>query len=385
MNILIVTGIFPPDHGGPASYVPYIANALIEMSHNVTVITLSEKIKCEKTYNFSLERIERNVFWPLRVIKTIFRIYRAAKKADVVYLNGLVLEGILACKFLSNKPVVIKVVGDLIWEKARNKGETSLSLDQFQYSKLPMNLWLLRALQSFYMRFADYLIVPSNYLGNLVKFWGVKSDRILLVYNAVKSQPLSFQSSITKKFDLVTVARLVPWKGVAELMEIAGELGLSLLIVGDGPLRTKLEATAFENKWNVVFMGNIPQSQVPDSIRLAKLFVLNSSYEGLPHIILEAKLTNTAVLATSAGGTVETINHDDDGWLIPVGDKGQLRDSIKKIMADQKKLAEIALNGQKQVSRDFNSESQIEKTINVLSLAIQKYKNKTVKSLWGSK
>jgi len=385
LNILVVTGIFPPDHGGPASYVPYIANALIERSHDVNIITLSEKLKCEKTYNFSLERIERNIFWPLRVIKTIFRIYLAAKKADVVYLNGLVLEGILACKFLSNKPVVIKVVGDLIWEKARNKGKTSLSLDQFQQSKLPIKLSLLRALQSFYMRFADYLIVPSNYLGNLVKFWGVKSDRIFLVYNAVKSQPVSLQSSTTKKFDLVTVARLVPWKGVAELMEIAGELGLSLLIVGDGPLRKELEATASENKWNVVFMGNIPQSNVPDSIRLAKLFVLNSSYEGLPHIVLEAKLTNTAVLATSAGGTVETINHDYDGWLIPVGDKEQLRDSIKKIMANDKKLAEIALNGQKQVSRDFNPENQIEKTINILCLAIQKYKNKTVKSLWDSK
>ncbi len=385
MNILIVTGIFPPDHGGPASYVPYIANALIERSHDVAVITLSQELKCEKTYNFSLERIERKIFWPLRVIKTIFRIYVAAKKADVVYLNGLVLEGILACKFLSNKPVVVKVVGDLIWEKARNQGKTSLSLDQFQQSKLPINLSLLRALQSFYMGFADYLIVPSNYLGNLVKFWGVKSDRILLVYNAVKSQHVSLKSTTTKKFDLVTVARLVPWKGVAELMEIAGELGLSLLIVGDGPLRKELEATASENKWNVFFMGNIPQAHVPDSIRLAKLFVLNSSYEGLPHIVLEAKLTNTPVLATSAGGTVETINHDDDGWLTPVGDKEQLRDSIKKIMADQKKLAEIALNGQKQVSRDFNSENQIEKTINILSLAVQKYKNKTVKNLLDSK
>ncbi len=385
MNILIVTGIFPPDHGGPASYVPYIANALIERSHDVTVITLSEKLKCKITYNFSLERIERNIFWPLRVIKTIFRVYVAAKKADVVYLNGLVLEGILACKFLSNKPVVIKVVGDLIWEKARNKGKTSLSLDQFQQSKLPMNLSLLRALQSFYMRFADYLIVPSNYLGNLVKFWGVKSDRILLVYNAVKSQPVSLKSSTTKKFDLVTVARLVPWKGVAELMEIAGELGLSLLVVGDGPMRGELEEIVSKTKAEVVFMGNIPKSQVPQAIMQAKLFVLNSSYEGLPHIVLEAKLTRTPVMATNAGGTRETINHNFDGWLVSVGDKTELKMSISKVISNQKLIDKIALNGFKQVSRDFSSETQISKTIDILRLAINnpKYKslNKSVDSI----
>lgn len=382
MKVLIVTGIFPPDHGGPASYVPYIAQALTERSHDVDVITLSDNISSQKDYIFSVKRIKRSNFWPLRALKTIFRIYRASKKADVVYLNGLVLEGMVACKFLCNKPVVVKVVGDLIWEKATNKGKTSLDLDKFQQSKLPISLSFFRWLQSFYMRFADFIIVPSNYLANLVKFWDVNPERICLVYNAVKHQPTSLKA-ISKKYDLVTVARLVPWKGVAKLMEVAGELGLSLLVVGDGPLRKDLEQSALKNKWKVTFMGNIPQSSVPNAIKLAKLFVLNSSYEGLPHILLEAKLTKTAVLATNAGGTAETINHGINGWLVPVGDKNKLRDSIKEILADEKKLIEIAKQGYKQVSIDFNQEVQIEKTINILSMAAQNQKNLASKNCGG--
>lgn len=379
MKVLIVTGIFPPDHGGPASYVPYIAQALTERSHDVAIITLSDNIASPKAYSFPVERIKRSGFWPLRAVKSIFRICRAAQKADVVYLNGLVLEGIVACKFLCNKPVVVKVVGDLIWEKAINQGKTSLDLDKFQQSKLPLNLSFLRWLQSFYMRFADFIIVPSNYLGNLVKFWDVKPERVCLVYNAVRHQPTSLKS-VSKEYDLVTVARLVPWKGVAELMEVAGELDLSLLVVGDGPLRKELEQAAVKNKWKVAFMGNIPQVKVPDAIKLAKLFVLNSSYEGLPHIVLEAKLTNTAVLATNAGGTSETINHGSNGWLVPVGDKTKLKKTIKEIIADEKRLFEIALNGYKQVSSDFDPEVQIEKTINTLSLAVQNSKNEAPKS-----
>jgi glycosyltransferase involved in cell wall biosynthesis len=384
LNILIVTGIFPPDHGGPASYVPYIAQALIDESHDVKVITLSDSIEPQETYAFQLKRIRRKGLWFLRAIRTIFSIYKAAKKADVVYLNGLVLEGVVACKFLSNKPVVVKVVGDLIWEKARNGGKTTLTLDEFQKDKLPFNLSFLRWLQSFYMRRADYIIVPSDYLRNLVKFWAVNPERICLVYNAVKLQNLDLESA-PKQFDLVTVARLVPWKGVADLIEVAGELGLRLLVVGDGPMRSELEEIASKTKTEVVFMGNIPKSQVPQAIRQAKLFVLNSSYEGLPHIVLEAKLTRTPVMATNAGGTRETINHNFDGWLVSVGDKTELKMSISKVISDQKLIDKIALNGLKQVSRDFSSETQISKTIDILRLAINnpKYKsvNKSVDSI----
>jgi len=48
MKILIVTGVFPPDIGGPATYVPQVASALHDKGHKVTVVTLSDKVSSEE-------------------------------------------------------------------------------------------------------------------------------------------------------------------------------------------------------------------------------------------------------------------------------------------------------------------------------------------------
>ena len=69
MNILIITGIFPPDIGGPASYVAAVADALARQGHQLSVITLSDGIQPaeDAVYPFQVLRIRR----------TLPRIWRA--------------------------------------------------------------------------------------------------------------------------------------------------------------------------------------------------------------------------------------------------------------------------------------------------------------------
>ncbi len=63
MKILIVTGIFPPDIGGPASYVPSIAEALKERGHSLQIITLSDSVcQHDDIYSFPVVRIPRSSF-----------------------------------------------------------------------------------------------------------------------------------------------------------------------------------------------------------------------------------------------------------------------------------------------------------------------------------
>lgn len=368
MKVLIVTGIYPPDHGGPARYVPYLAQELMENEIEVVgVVTLSDQIFSIDNLAFPIKRIIRNSPKPLRMIKTILTIYKMSKDADVVYLNGLVLEGIIACKLFSRKPVVIKVVGDLVWEKYRNSVENNLSLSIVEFQNEPLTFYwtCLRKLQSLYTQLADEIIVPSNFLGKIVKQWGVNSENIHVIYNAIKLPVEEPSSDFFPEYDLVTVARLVPWKGVFELIMICHHLGLSLLVVGDGPIRSELEYRAKKMKVNVIFAGNVPQEEVANNIRKAKLFVLNSSYEGLPHIVLEAKLSKVPVLATSAGGTAETINHNIDGWLVPVGDTLSFRNAISLILNSSNLRGRLARAGYKQVVKNFNPEIQIHQTISV--------------------
>ena len=132
MNILMITGIYPPDIGGPASYVPSIARALAERGHNLSVITLSDSIRHDdSTQPFSVTRVLRSLPRPWRFIKTCITIIQHGKLSDVLFVHGLALESVTANYFL-RKPMVQKVVGDLVWERSRTFGLTVDRIDEFQ-------------------------------------------------------------------------------------------------------------------------------------------------------------------------------------------------------------------------------------------------------------
>ncbi len=356
MKVLFVTGIFPPDHGGPASYVPAIAAELRKRSHEiVAIVTLSDRLDGDDGgYGFPIVRLHRSLPRPLRVIQTVWAIIRRARRADIVYLNGLVLEGIIATRLLGRVRTVVKVVGDLIWEKARNSAATTLDLDAFQSAPLSMRWRFMRWLQGCYTARADAIIVPSEYLKAIVRGWGVDPEKIRVIRNAVPLPPPPSSTTAAPRYDLITVTRLVPWKGVAELIEVASAGGWSLRIVGDGPLMPELTKRAAELNANVSFAGHVAAERVCDEIRDARLFVLNSSYEGLPHIVLEAKAAGVPVIATAAGGTPEIMNHDVDGWTIPVGDRAALTGAIRHLLSHESERERLKTMGRRQVEMKYS-------------------------------
>ena len=352
MKILIVTGIFPPDHGGPASHVPAIASALAHKHQIVALVTLSDDEHPDGAFPFPLVRIPRHQPRSIRLLTTIATIRRLTRQADVVYLNGLLLEGISACKVFARRPVVMKVVGDLIWERARNQRVTSDSFESFQARRYSLKWEILKHLQCRCIRAADRVIVPSRYLARIVRGWGVPVERIAIVYNGVQT-PAACETE--PRFDLVTVARLVDWKGVGELILLAAVNGWSLKIVGDGPLRRPLEAMARDSgaAARIHFVGRVPAGDVVQHIRSARLFVLNSSYEGLPHVVLEAKAAGVAVVASAAGGTPETISDGVDGMLFGVNDGAALKQVVRRLLDDGVTRRRIAEAGMRQVHRGF--------------------------------
>ena len=89
MNILITVGIFPPDIGGPASFVPKISDFLIENGHNVKIICLSEVGNIHTEDNLDVIRIKRSNNLPIRWIKTIYQIVKNGRRSDLIFVNGL--------------------------------------------------------------------------------------------------------------------------------------------------------------------------------------------------------------------------------------------------------------------------------------------------------
>lgn len=141
-------------------------------------------------------------------------------------------------------------------------------------------------------------------------------------------------------FVVATVARLVPQKGVADLIRAfarvfgtaeAAENRALLLVVGDGEQRIELERLAAE--WmpgRVVFTGHVsgPMSSV---YAAADVVALASYHEGIPALYLEAGFLGIPSIGTNVGGTSEAILADKSGILIPPGDGNRLAEALGRL------------------------------------------------------
>jgi glycosyltransferase involved in cell wall biosynthesis len=384
MHLLITTDIFPPDIGGPASYVPLIAGELSLRGHTVLVLTYSRVPPQEddKNWPFALRRIPLGIPRPLRLLRAVAEIWRLGWRAEVIYVNGLLVEVALANLPLG-RPVVAKVVGDIAWERARHRGWASDDIETFQARQYGWQVELRRRLRDWALRRADRVIVPSAYLRGLVGRWHIPEERIVVIYNAFQPlDPRGFQNSaglrpasipLSTRYRIITVCRLTPWKGVDGLIEaLAGLPDVGLVIVGEGPEREALEQLAEKRgvAGRVHFAGSLPRQQVAGYLQACNLFVLNSTYEGFPHAVLEAMAAGVPVVAADAGGTGEVVEDGVTGRLVPPQDTTALRQAITELMADRELRQRLAQAARERLSQ-FNLQRMVEQTEQELLAARQ--------------
>lgn len=305
MRVFIATGVYPPESGGPATYAKLVEERLPALGFVVTVLPF---------------RTVRHLPKFLRHIAYFFKCWRLARKADIVYALDTVSVGLpaaLAAKVLGKK-FVVRVPGDYAWEQARQRFGVSDELDVFQKKSYGLRVWFLRAIQRFVVRRACVVVVPSKYMQTIVTGWGVKNSSV--IYSSIDlaaAYELPFDYAQGKPrpegFLVVSSGRRVPWKNF------------------DGIER----AVAGEKGWHFFLAENLPRAQALGWVKAADVFVLNSTYEGLSHALVEAMALGTPIVATAVGGNPELIEDRVDGLLVPTGDDEALYAAIKKVEADK--------------------------------------------------
>ena len=312
-TICVTSGIYPPETGGPAKFVETFMRW--GQQHNIQVDCVSLSDGREKTFHESGSRItliSRDQPLIRRYLRTTISLIQMMLQNRIIVANGLFLE-VLFAYLLTRKQYICKVPGDIVWERARNSKLTNLDINAFQNAKLNLRYSIFRYLFSKSLKCASKVIVPSSHLKSLCVNWGVKPERIVVIFNSVNTNkfiPLSEKSI----FDVVVVNRLVAWKHVDEVIDVCHELDLSLLVVGDGPERNNLEAAA--GKFGkVTFVGERSQEEIPRIINQARCYVLNSSFEATSYSLLEARSAGLFCIANAGTGSEEVIKHMIDGVL----------------------------------------------------------------------
>src|SRR2546423_7487665 len=129
MRVVIVTGIFPPDIGGPATHAADVAGQLRRRGHQVTVLTLTDEPG--QPAPADLVRYPRRWPWPRRALAVAAWLFKHGDDYDVAYATGMGEAAVLGGR-LAGRPVILKIVGDPAWERGVRQGKTSTSFDDFQ-------------------------------------------------------------------------------------------------------------------------------------------------------------------------------------------------------------------------------------------------------------
>ncbi|MCE9643680.1 glycosyltransferase family 4 protein [Candidatus Parcubacteria bacterium] len=367
MRVLIATGLFPPDIGGPATYSAMLLRELPKRGIAVSVA--------------SFGRVRH--FPPvIRHIIYFIHLLAAGFSADVIYAQDTMSVGwpaYVANLFL-RKRFFVRVPGDHVWEQGVQRFKVTETLDAFPVFSWKWNPYLifLRKLQFRVVRAAHRVIVPSEYLKRIVETWGVPSSRIAVIYNSYAlPSGIEEKAALRERLGLegtiiVSVGRLVPWKGFATLTELVPALerffpDVRLLIIGDGPERRaldkKIRSAHLGDK--VSLLGRLPQPVVFNYVRAADLFMLNTSYEGFSHQLVEVMAMETPILTTNVGGNPELITHRESGLLVPYDDRTALLEGAKEVLKDHDLAGKLARNAKERLSA-FDESELVERLVSEL-------------------
>jgi glycosyltransferase involved in cell wall biosynthesis len=369
VRILLTTGIFPPDIGGPATYVPLAAAGLARLGHRTRVLTTREGTDGSPSrFPFEVQSVERNSPLVRRTLAFARSTARLAQGADVVFANGMHLESLLGA-IAARRPIVLKIVGDPAWERSVRLGWTTQSFEGFQEAGSDARAGVLKAQRRLVARCARHVIVPSRYLARVVEGWGVPEGRISVIYNAVAAPSSSPAAvGVSRALRVVTVGRLVPWKGIDLLIRAVSQVeDVRLTVVGDGPEEPTLRELArrCDVAERVSFAGRIPQDELRMLLRAHDVFALASAYEGLPHVLLEAMGEGLPVVATTAGGIPEVVVPGETGLLIQPT-VTSAANALSWLQQDRELVAQIGRRARRHIEDRFTIEAMLRGTEHVL-------------------
>lgn len=383
LNLLLFTGIFPPDMGGPATYVRRLAEELAQRGHCVKVAAYGRGNGGHHPFP---------VVWldgggiVSRAWRGIIYLLKNAKKFDLIYTHGGPFDTGLPCflmKWFLRVPVVTKVTGDVAWEIARRKGWTDDSIDLFQEKKYgEWRIRFFRWLDRKVVLSARYVVVPSFYLKKMVAGWGVDEKKIKVIYNSPEtfSEISETKEALRDKLGLrgdilLSIGRLTPWKGFPALIGLMPRLlkanpNFTLVIVGSGPdeqkIKKQIESLNLGDR--VLFRRKVSHQRIGEYLKAADMFVLNTGYEGLPHLVLEAFYWGVPVVTTTSGGNTEVVEDGRNGLLVGFNDTEGFFKAIIKVWQDNNLAQRLSAQARKDLDK-FSFQKMYSQTERFLSSA----------------
>jgi glycosyltransferase involved in cell wall biosynthesis len=348
MRLTFLTGIWPPDIGGPATHGPEFASFLTSRGHEVVVVTMGDVEPSVRPCEVVVVR--RSAPFAVRYSRVALLAARRARHADVLYATATYAAAAVAAA-AARRPLVVKLVSDPAFERARRYGLFDGSLEEFQLHA-GGRVGALKRARTQALRRAHTIVVPSAYLGAIAAGWGLGSVPVIVLHNPAPTVEAGTAHPTAGAF--VFVGRLTRQKDIGVAIDaVAAVPDARLAIVGDGPDRARLEAHAAAGVGGdrITFHGALPRAEALAVLAGADACVISSAWENFPHAAVEALAAGVPVVATAVGGVPEIVRDGENGLLVKPGSSTALATALFRLIDDRPLRAALAGHARQSVEQ----------------------------------
>jgi glycosyltransferase involved in cell wall biosynthesis len=220
----------------------------------------------------------------------------------------------------------------------------------------------------------ERIITNSNGVMEFYVGHGLPTDKFVVIPNGIALEPIPNSVSreeLLQELDLPPSARLLgavgrlwPQKRVKDLIWAADLLKTTrddahLLIIGDGPQRSRLERYRDQSLIieRVHFLGE--RDDVPRLMQHFDVLWLASEYEGQSNAVLEAMASGIPVIATDIPGNRDLVVDDMTGYLVPLGDRFEFTRRTHWLLDDESLRRRLGAAGRQRVLTEFTVEQMV--------------------------
>ncbi len=329
MKVVLATGIYPPEIGGPSTYAYELAKALREKGVAVTVVTYG--VGGDPRSQIPDPKQVWNVVCVSKKGGPVCRWRRYSKAlrqhgsdADAVIAFSLVSCGVPLWLAGLKRPrttrathsgvgappkTLLRLGGDFLWERYTDRGGRR-TLREF-YEHRTAVYWFIGLLVRRLLRTFDHIVFSTRFQEEMYEQHYTDLPPHSVIENAIPTGlPRRSHTKPGSPFKLLFMGRFVGFKNLPALLEAMSKLdGVTLTMVGDGPIRTLL-ITRYPlsvTQGKVRFLEPVHGEEKLKLFVEHDLLVLPSLTEISPNVALEARASGLPVLLTKETGLSEEL------------------------------------------------------------------------------
>lgn len=342
-RIILATGIFPPQIGGPATFAKNLFLGLKDRGEEAIVVTFGEAASEDN----DIRRVARTGNKFFDYLKYSAAILSLARKGDVLYGFDLISVGLPCSAVKLLRPgikLVFRLGGDYQWEMAVQKGSAE-TLEAY-YAKKNFNFRekTVFFLTSFALRMADRIIFNALFLKELYgKYRGVPEKKARVIKNIKPAIVLQERKSFAGgEIRILYAGRMIAVRNLERLIEAFAMMekegqAVRLEMVGEGPEKEKLARIVSDKKLkNVSFYDTMEREALYRKINDCQVAALVSTTEVNSNFVSESILSGKGVVLTRNTEFFYTDKDNDQLYFVDPLDVDDIKRGLEKAVGDAK-------------------------------------------------